>query len=145
MKAKRKIEPWAIGVPAFLTLFAACMISFAVWTIGRNDALVNDDYYALDVTYQERLEATERAIDQEALKIESHGKTLVLTFKTEPSAGTVRLYRPSDAKLDEKFALEAEHIRMLDTSALATGLWIVQAEWKAAGERYYMQEDLILE
>ena len=121
------------------------MISFAVWTIGRNDALVNDDYYALDVTYQERMDATERAITEEALKLEQHGKTLVLTFKSAPDAGTVRLYRPSDSTLDEKYALESEPIRMLDISAMATGLWIVQVEWESAGARYYMQEDLMLE
>jgi len=141
---KKRIEPWAIGVPLFLVFFATCMISFAVWTVGRHDPLVSEDYYAKDLVYQERIEQTQRARELKALTISEGNGYVRLAFSPAPETGVVRLYRPSNATLDESTMLSTEASQELSTADLERGLWTLQVEWLANGESLYMEDTLML-
>ena len=62
------------------------------------------------------------------------------------AAGTVTLYRPSDAGADRvgPLAVDAAGRQQVSLDALARGRWLLQVRWSAEGRDYYFEEPVIV-
>lgn len=149
MTTPRRIEPWAIGIPVFLALFALALVVFAVWSTGHDDALVADDYYAQSERYQERIDERRRAqaFDAFGLHVDRAAQRIELAFGDAAAAGTVIFYRPSDAELDRTVVIapDAEGRQTIEMDTLAPGLWTVRIAWSAGGEALYHEEQILVD
>lgn len=137
-----------------IIIFFICYISYLVWTVVAsrqvNHSLVLDDYYALDLAYQDHYFAASNALNadlQPTIHYDEELQQVVVDFKEVMiSDGTVQLYRPSDSEMDEYYELEEPDTTnkfVLDVSLLNNGKWIAKTQWTQGNRKYY-QEDIVL-
>ena len=146
-------NPWPIGLVLFFVLFISGVVTFVAWSTHQREDLVAADYYDQEIRYQQRIDATARA-DAVMLKpaLQYNGAEGLLTLRfNEPAAlssstGTVTLYRPSSAALDQAFAFapDASGVQTIPT-LLASGLWRVKTEWTQHGQSYFAEEALFVQ
>ncbi len=137
---------WGHAIFIFYGVFVLALISVLIASFGVDRSLVLDDYYSLDLRYQERLEQINEAILTGDLIIERQSveQTIVFDFgHHQELSGTIHLYRASDAHQDQHISIE-ESPFVLNTSNLQEGAWTIKVDWKADGIRYYKESPLYL-
>ena len=137
---------WGHGVALVYTAFAIATIGFVTFAMGRPVDLVSDDYYAQSLQQNARMEAERNAGTLRPVPVvRAAGRSAVFALSREQAAGaagTLTLYRPSDASADRLFALalDASGAQQVSLEGLAHGRWILQARWSAAGREYYFEQ-----
>lgn len=127
------------------------IVIMVVKSVNTNVDLVVQDYYADEIAYQERIdkEANARALEGSfTWKRTSEG--VVLQFpaglEADEFKGTIKLYRPSDKKLDRQYTVEGlqNHQFLIPAENLIPGKWEVQVDGTANGTPYYFEQRLKL-
>lgn len=142
---------WGTGIALLYTTFAVSTISFVVFTTQQPVDLVSPDYYARSLAHDDRLAATARAAaldDAFSLTTSQDRRRLELSWtEMRPSHGQVTFYRPSRAAADRRvpIALAGNGQQSIAIADLAPGPWLVQVEWTAGGESYYVERRVILQ
>lgn len=144
---------WPISIVGFFVLAIAGALTFVVFCNLHPTDLVTADYYEQEIRYQQEMEQVQRTL-QLANK---PGVTLIAGTREievfvpgshlDPDlAGTVHLYRPSNAGLDRylKLNTNARDRQTIDTQNLAPGLWRVKVAWKAGGKDYLLDEKIVV-
>ena len=137
-----------------ILIFFIFYISYLVWTVIAsrqvNHSLVLDDYYALDLAYQDRYSAAANVLHsnlQPNIQFEEESQQVVVDFKDiKFLEGTLQLYRPSDATLDKFYnldILDSNNQFVFDVSLLDQGKWIAKTQWIQEDSKYY-KEDVVL-
>lgn len=141
-------NPWPYGLVAFLGTFVCAVVSFGIIAIRNNQDLVSPDYYDHEIRFQEQIERVART---EALSSEVTVALLAGSGQLElqvpaNSVGTIKLYRPADARLDLIFPLilDAQGRQRLDVSALKPGLWKAHVQWKSGTEEFYKDVPVVI-
>jgi hypothetical protein len=142
---------WGVGVAATYILFAAATGGFVAFAMSRPVSLVRPDYYADSLREDQHLAAARNAQTLGAtLEVQSDGRDRI-HLSVPPAhapvtAGTVTLYRASDAAADRTFALHPDlnGEQDVDVRGLARGFWLVQLRWKADGRDYYFEQPVTL-
>jgi hypothetical protein len=136
---------WGTGIALAYAVFVIGTTGFVVFALGQPVELVSADYYSRSLTYDERLDA-ERHADAlgDALRWTpaSDGRALIITLpRDQKVTGTLTLYRPSSVAADRvvPLAIDARGEQRLPFDGLASGRWILQMDWQAAGQRYYRE------
>lgn len=140
---------WPYGLILTFVLFFCGMAIVVVIAATHRDHLVNDNYYEQELKFQDQIDSGTRARKSGATLVYDSGKgELVIAVPAAQLAqkfsGTLELYRPSQPKLDREFLLEpkADGTQTLKLSQLTAGLWLVRANWSAAGESYYLEQKI---
>ena len=150
--SKRSAWPYAIvGYFAIAITGIACFIT---WAVKQNMDLVRNDYYEQEILFQKHLDAAARtkALGANAA-INFNANTHALCVRVPAAhlaqsfSGKLRLYRPSDAKLDQRFELKpsAAGEQFLNTAQFVPGLWKARAEWTANDVAYVIESNLVIE
>ena len=145
---KRNLWPYAIT--AYFVLFITGVITWVVFAVHHEDQLVRPDYYEHEMRFQQQIDRAARTAALGSgvqVTYQLAEQTLRLTLPgQETSGGTVRLYRPSDAKLDRsvKLELDARGSQTIDVAGLEPGLWKVRLSWSTDGNEYYFDQPVIL-
>src|SRR5436190_23523824 len=104
-----KRSGWPYAIAAYFALAITGIAIFITWAVNQNMDLVGSDYYEQEILFQQHLDAVgrTRALGASAalqfdgtvcaLRIQVPSGHLATSF-----AGTVHLYRPSDARLDRR-------------------------------------------
>lgn len=131
---------WPIALILFFIAVFAAVIAFVLFTQRHRVDLVAPDYYAQSLTHEAYLDSVRRAqqfTNTPILEIE--GRVVRITIPNPLGAtGEVHLYRPADARLDQRLplALDAEGRQQLDLTTLAPGPWRVQLTWSVSNLSY---------
>jgi nitrogen fixation protein FixH len=149
---KPRRNPWPIAIIAYFVVFISAMITWIVYASSQRMDLVGSDYYEREVLYQREIDASARARRAEGVKVaydlaqQSITVSLPITHKTADATGTIRLYRPNNARLDREIGLVlgADGLQRLDASTLAPGLWKVRVAWRVNGEDYLFDQPLVV-
>lgn len=140
---------WGAGIAAVYTAFAAITVSFVVFAMRQPVDLVSPDYYAQSLAHDSKLAATARADAPGAafsLAVSADGRRIDFSWAgARPASGEVTFYRPAGAAADRRVAIAPDatgrqSIAMPDAHG---GLWIVQVEWTAGGERFYAERRVV--
>jgi hypothetical protein len=138
---------WIVVAFVLFTLFIATLVTVCV----RQDIpLVTKNYYEEELEFQDqitRLQNTEALIDQPDIRI-TDNNVVVVTYSRLPEVehGKLKLFRPSDAGLDQTFVIDA-------TSSTSTrftidhpvrGLYKAQFAWKQSGKEYFIEKVVVL-
>lgn len=138
-------NPWPWALIGFLALFFTGAVSFIVFAVRQDMDLVRPDYYDQEIRYQEQLDRLERTRRLgPGLRLEERfpeGRVVFHLPATQSGAavtGNLKLYRPSNARLDRLVELrpDAAGRQSIPVDGLAPGLWRVQAIWRVDGQEY---------
>ncbi|EOZ92384.1 hypothetical protein A33Q_4477 [Indibacter alkaliphilus LW1] len=137
---------WGKGIVLTLVAFATIMISMVVICVKQDDIhLVTQDYYEQEIKYQEQIDRMINASDlsSDALVYNEFQKLLTLNLNIG-SKGTLHLFRPSDARLDQKIEFDITDLQAnaVDVTSLKAGYWRVKLTWTEGGKDYYVEKKI---
>ena len=146
-KPKFKMN-WGHKLVIFTLLFMTFISTMVYYMYKQNVELVDADYYEKGIKYQDEIDkrnaikGLDHAIIFDSLKNE-------LVFETAMGghiSGTVKLYRPSDSKMDRQipFELNDEGRFFYNVSALAKGPWKFTFEWKIGTQAMAVEREITL-
>lgn len=136
---------WGHGIALFYIIFAAALVVALIASRKVDRSLVRDDYYALDLSYQERYDKIQNAKDKQWLDVQKNDSGAVeFRFKsTEAPKGTIYFYRASDQSRDFRMDIE-DRIITVPSSALMDGKWTVKIDWTDGETKFYEEKTLYL-
>jgi hypothetical protein len=143
-----KWSPWPIAIIGFFAAAIAGGISFVVFCCMHPTDLVTSDYYEQEVRYQAQIEKISRTKEISVVAtVDYDPGQKVITIKVPqhhlPSlTGTIHLYRPSSAVLDQQLNLkpDPEGVQLVKAADLAPGLWKIKVNWSADGKGYLLDQ-----
>lgn len=145
---KTKFNPWPYGIVFAFVVFISGMAAFVVVASRQQDSLVEKNYYESELKFQDQINNAARAQAVGATILRPAEGRLVIQLPVAQLAqnisGTVELYRPSSAKLDQSIALkpDATGAQTVDVSKLVPGAWAVRVKWNACGENYFLEQKI---
>lgn len=134
---------WGTGITIFFCFFVVSMTCLVVATTRHPPQMVQQDYYTLDLNYQERLEQKQNAAALAAppqVYFDASGKSIQITMPTGMMAaqGTVKCYRSSTTADDYTAKVEYASSVHIPAGDFATGRWHVDLDWTVAdGKKYF--------
>ena len=143
---------WGTGMAVVYTVFACSTIGFVTFAMRQPVELVSGDYYAQALTYDRRMAGRANvAALGEAFSCVVSPDDQVVSLRLPPGRdsiahGTVTLYRPSDSRADQVFALSTDSHgeQQIALSGLTPGRWRVQVEWEAHERPFYYEREVDL-
>ena len=141
---------WGYKILFVYIAFVGGILLMVIKSSTQKKDLVIADYYAMELKYQERIDAEKRTQALSAPpKYELINQQLVISFPKEFTgksiAGTLLLYCPSDNNKDveQKFSTTAGTF-IMPLPVKNKGLHEVQISWQSDGISYYFQNKLTL-
>lgn len=139
---------WGHGLAIFFGAFVLFMISLVVICIRQDDIhLVTQNYYEEEIRYQQQIDKIANAaeLDYDALAYRAENKTVNLTLP-KGAEGTLHLFRPSDARMDQKFQVQMrdQDALSIDLGHLQAGYWKMKLSWQDGDTEYYLEEQITL-
>ena len=152
LPSKPRLNPWPVAIIAYFIVFTAGIVAYIIFSLGQRMDLVRHDYYDEEIRYQEqinRLGRTGTFATELAATYDSTQAAIAVTIPgshAQAARGTIRLYRPADARLDRELPLtvDAQGRQRVDARNLASGLWKVRVQWNVAGEEYFFDRTLVI-
>lgn len=140
---------WGTGIAIFYSVFVGALIFALVKSFSVDHSLVQDDYYALDLDYQNHYSKRANALAYSIeVKRDLAKEEVRFEYPEElrGAEGTILFFRPSDQSKDFKIAVQPgqDLLQTVSTEQLARGLWKIKIDWKASEEAYYTEEVVIL-
>ena len=139
---------WGTGIVIFFVFFTVCMTSAVVATYKHPPQLVQDDYYALDLSYQERMEKKQNAATLSVPpRVHFDGPSKMLQVKwpdgMTAQSGTVHCYRSSTTHDDVSIPVENKPELQIPAAGFAPGRWHVELDWVAEGKKYFWETTFV--
>jgi hypothetical protein len=144
---------WPVSIIAFFALAILGCAGFIAFCACHPADLVAPDYYEQEVRYQGQIDRIQHAQQRAQLASVTYDPaTKLITISVPPNqaqpnaSGTIQLYRPSAANLDQHLKLEpnARGIQTIDARALLPGLWKVRLSWTADQQDYFIDQELVI-
>jgi hypothetical protein len=142
---------WPYAILGWFVLVISFLATFATWAVQQNMDLVRADYYDEEIRYQQHLDRQQRTrglAPGAAVGFEAAAQRIRVTLPAAHAAratGSIRLYRPSDARLDRErpLRLDPDGQQSLDARELPAGLWKVRVHWTTDGEEFFLEQPVI--
>ncbi len=139
---------WGTGITIFFIFFVISMTCLVVATTRHPPQMVQHDYYALDLNYQDRLEKKQNAAALTAppqVHFDGAGKNVQVSMPAGMIAlhGTVKCYRSSTTRDDFFAKMENATGLNLPAGQLVPGRWHVELDWEAMDSKKYFWETTI--
>ncbi|MFD2202582.1 FixH family protein [Shivajiella indica] len=137
---------WGKGITLSLIVFGVIIISMVTICVKQDDLhLVTQNYYEEEIKYQDQIDKMVNAgqLDHEVLIYNNQSKIVDLHLPVG-AKGTLHLFRPSDARLDQKITFEITDpaVNSVDVKSLKPGYWRVKLTWVENGVGYYKEEKI---
>ncbi len=141
---------WGRSILLVYVGFVAVILFMVVKSFGNDQELVTDDYYAEELQFQHRIDASNNArpyIDSVQMKVADGNVALTFpaTLRTVHD-GQLYFYRASDADKDVKMplVLDTNGMQMIPASKLGKGYYTVKMSWSLNGKAYYMERNIFI-
>jgi len=139
---------WGKGILITIIAFVGFMITLVVISVRQDDIhLVAENYYEKEIKYQDQIEREKATagLEREVLVFDVQGKALLLDLPVG-TKGSIQLFRPSDARLDQEFLLDItdEGKTTIPLDKLKSGYWRVQMTWAENGVEFYQEKKIDL-
>lgn len=141
---------WGWGIAIFYVVFVIALL-LTVWKSTTYDhSLVEEDYYAKDLSYQEHyhklLNASRLTTDLQISLHAENGIRLVFPTELGEPSGSIRFFKPSASNLDVEMKVDTDAAgeQIISTAHLKKGLWRIKVDWEIAGKFYFKEEALEL-
>ena len=125
------------------------VLAMVVFAMTRTVDLVNENYYAKGIDYQNQIDKLNRTKSlREKVKIENKGSSIEIIFPNKPDLNKTKdyilFYKPSETGHDIKMSVEPDSLgyQKISTSKLSKGFWKIQINWNSSGSEYYYEDIL---
>jgi hypothetical protein len=151
---KETIKPeksWPRGILIAYIIFVCMTVGFVVFTFTVNFDLVVPDYYNQTLAFEDQIERKQNMeslsepvsvrLDESQIFIQYPAELL-----SESVSGTVALYRPSDASLDQLFSVnpDTSGMQIISGSQLSKGMWTLKITVVTPNKEYYDEYPVFL-
>ncbi len=142
---------WNWGTKLFIAtaIFMLFLLGMVYMTTLQDRSMVEDEYYQKSMVYQETMDKKNNAKQlEEQVRINMGNDFLSIVFqdffKPESVSGEIKIYRPSDIKLDVHIPIRLDSTMgfLFPKNKLAKGKYIVKIDYKV-GEKGYYQEQVV--
>jgi hypothetical protein len=135
---------WGTKIAVLYCSFVALIIVLVFLSMNQKIELESKDYYAKELAFQSRIDATNNANNSKAsiqfefkenfIQLNIHPQLLTPDFK-----GEVFFYRPSNSKLDVKLPLQfnAAGLQTIPISTFKKGIYDMELTWSSSSENYF--------
>ena len=141
---------WGYKILVVYVVFVAGIMLMVYKSSNEKMDLVTTDYYAKELKYQDKIDATSRANALSAdIKFDISDKQIVLHFPKEFAGkkinGTAELYCPSDENKDIKqdFLVEDATVT-INISTVNKGQQELHISWQVNGVDYYFEKKIFI-
>jgi hypothetical protein len=148
-----RTNPWPYAIIGWFLLFGSGMAAWVVVAVRNDPELVRADYYEQEIAYQkqiDRLNRTAAVQGKVSVSYESAQQQIALRLPAahlgNKPVGSIRFYRPSNAKLDFEvpLALDGTGAQCIPTGKLQGGLWKVRVQWTSSGQEFFHDQSVVL-
>lgn len=136
---------FGVKITILYVSFVALIITLVALCFGQKVELVSTDYYAQELKFQDKINATNNATNlKKSIDYLISPQHITLTIDTalvsKDFEGTVTLFRPSDSSKDVKLKMKfANYIQTIDTYKLAHGAYKLQLTWQSNHTNYFKE------
>ncbi|MEI6884451.1 MAG: FixH family protein [Bacteroidota bacterium] len=143
---------WGTGIFIVIVLFMTACIAFFIFASRQDNSLVESDYYAKGLRYEEVIQKMRNTaalrelpgihLDKNMLRIKYPSD-----LKGQTVQGKVYLYRPSNKKFDQflTLAFDTALIQQIPSVILHKGMYIIKLDWTMNGKSYYFEKEISVE
>lgn len=149
--AAPRFNPWPYSLVAFFAIAIVGTATLVTIAVTHRTELVAPDYYNQEMLFQRRFDQMKRTLPWEGgIAVDYTAANVRVRLPKEHATlgvtGTIEFYRPSSAGADRSvpLALDGEGLQLLPTPDLASGLWKVRIQWKAGGDEFFADRNLIV-
>lgn len=141
---------WGYKILTVYVVFVAGIMYMVLKSSDQKMDLVTTDYYAKELKYQDKIDATVRANAlSETVKYDITDNQIVLHFPKDFAgkkiSGTAELYCPSDENKDIKKEFSAEDATVIiNISIVNRGQQELHISWQANGVDYYFEKKIFI-
>ncbi|MGM0587188.1 MAG: FixH family protein [Bacteroidota bacterium] len=145
---------WGSGLVIAIAAFMVSTLGFVFFATTLDFDLVTEQHYEEGVEYQQvidRVEQTHALSQPVAFNYQKSDRALNITFPKDVAEqskqGTLTLYRPDDATLDQEKKLSSftQNGITVEEIELPPGKWTAQLKWSADQTQYYSESTLFVE
>jgi nitrogen fixation protein FixH len=147
-KKKGMTFNWGYGITGVYLVFVLGIL-YMVWrTTQISVDLVTPDYYAQELKYQDKIDASKRSAALSGpVTYEVKGQVLDIRFPKEfegkAITGEVLVYYPADSRKDVRVPVKAiDNGMSIPLDVHNTGMHILQVSWQDGQTRYYFEGNL---
>jgi hypothetical protein len=143
---------WGHAILLFFIIYLAVLFGTVIKSTTIDRELVRDDYYALDLNYQERYDRIEnRKTLQNDLLIRYNLEESCLYFDFGSSvpqiSASVRMYRVAGKKAEDvTFSINLEDKRAvcMEIGKVLPGKWVTEVSWEDQNSSYFKEERILI-
>jgi hypothetical protein len=140
-------EKWIIVVFILFATFIGTLVTVCV----REDiSLVSKDYYKEELEFEQqmiRVKNVSLLDSKPTIKVLKNG-SIQISFDhfAEVEKGELKLFRPSDSAMDQKFELTPTSLptQIFSTGTLEPGLYKAKMQWTMNGKEFFLEEILYI-
>lgn len=130
-------------------LFAAFIAVLVTVCVRQDVPLVSREYYQEELDYQQQIDRMENAsalLQRPSLQLKDRNIEIQYAQLPEVKHGELKLFRPSDARLDKRFVLPQVQAAQHDipVADLTPGMYRARLTWEQAGKAYYIEQIIVL-
>jgi hypothetical protein len=129
---------WGWKLTLVYSLFVAGILTLVFKARSEKVDLVATDYYAQELAYSQRLEALQvkpKAFQQE--------DTLIVEVPVACESltnGSLHVYCPADASLDQKLLLTNDTLQSFPVESLTRGIYLIKFSFHLNEKPYYIEQ-----
>lgn len=136
---------WGKGIILSFVLFAVFIGVLVSVCVKQDVSLVSKNYYQEELSYQQQIERianTETLAIKPSMRVADRQLEVNFVSFNNIKNGELKLFRPSDARLDKSFVLEPADasIERFDVSNLPTGMYKARMLWTMDEKEYYLEQ-----
>lgn len=141
---------WGKWIVVSFVLFAGFIATLVTVCVRQDISLVSKDYYQEELVYQDQIGRIQNAsllTKKPTIKIIDKS-TLQIDFDqfNKIEKGELRLFRPSDAAMDKKFAVTASDTptQRFSMVAMHKGMYRARMVWTMGGKEFFIEEVIFI-
>ena len=137
---------WGTGILLSIIGFIVIIMTMVVISVRMEGIeLVTEGYYEKEIAYQDQIDKEQVTLDQnrDVIRFDSQKQLLVLDLPAGVK-GSLHLFRPSNAELDQRLALDGNNTGIIEIPVdnLKEGYWKAQLNWVENGVEFYQEKKL---
>lgn len=141
---------FGIKITVLYLSFITLILTLVFLSYGQKVELISPDYYAQEIKFQQRLNATKNEKNlSNSIRHNLNNTSLILTLDSgmvsNDFKGTINFYRPSDSSKDLEIKMNfVNNKQIIDTRQLTHGAYKLQLSWVSNNTNYFKEEVIFI-
>lgn len=131
--------------------FVGLILTLVFMSYGQKVELVSTDYYAQEINFQQKINATnnEKSLSGASISHVINGNSVILKIDSallsNDFKGTATFFRPSDSSRDLSFKMNfVNNEQIIEAKELIHGAYKLQLSWTSNQKNYFKEEVIFI-